>query len=246
MARKPKKAQSAEADLTPTDEAVHTAPLEISPTTTEDNNTVHHETFETPAIPTQTLVIAGLSFSVKAPYAEGHVATAGEAAALNQTLAENLRNNFAKKVKEVKGENATVSDEVKAKLDEELALYEATYSFDKVRAVRAPRQTFVDPVEREAFKSASAFVEAALNAKGLSKKALKPENFKQLVLDVLVKRPEIREAARRHVEALNAVAHDAIAGLQDAEIELREAEEEPEVTEEEPEVTDLSDDASFE
>ena len=166
------------------------------------------------------------------------MATAGEAAALNQTLAENLRNNFAKKVKEVKGENATVSDEVKAKLDEELALYEATYSFDKVRAVRAPRQTFVDPVEREAFKSASAFVEAALNAKGLSKKALKPENFKQLVLDVLAKRPEIREAARRHVEALNAVAHDAIAGLEDAEIELREAEEEPEVT-------DLSDDASF-
>ena len=55
MARKPKKAQSAEADLTPTDEAVHTAPLEITPTTTEDNNTVHHETFETPAIPTQTL-----------------------------------------------------------------------------------------------------------------------------------------------------------------------------------------------
>ena len=240
MARKPKKAQSAEADLTPTDEAVHTAPLEITPTTTEDNNTVHHDyTVETPAIPTQTLVIAGLSFTVKAPYAEGHVATAGEAAALNQTLAENLRNNFAKKVKEVKGENATVSDEVKAKLDEELALYEATYSFDKVRAVRAPRQTFVDPVEREAFKSASAFVEAALNAKGLSKKALKPENFKQLVLDVLAKRPEIREAARRHVEALNAVAHDAIAGLEDAEIELREEEAEPEVT-------DLSDDASFE
>ena len=217
MAKKPKTTPS-EATLSEATETFNNP---------EDTNTTMNDySDETPApaqpVATQTLVIAGFSFTVKAPYTEGHFLTAGEAKALNQTLAENLRNNFAKKVKELKGDRATLSDDEKAGLDEELAAYEATYSFDKVRAT-TPRTTFVDPVEREAFKSAAALVEASLNARGIAKKALKPENFKALVTGVLEKRPEIREAARRHVEALNAVAHDAIAGLADAELDFKDS-----------------------
>src|ERR1700738_2921098 len=43
--------------------------------------------------------IAKQTFSVFIPFAEGDILTAGEAAALNQTFSENVRNNFAKTVK---------------------------------------------------------------------------------------------------------------------------------------------------
>lgn len=43
--------------------------------------------------------IAKTVFSVYVPFSEGDVLTAGEANALNQTFAENIRNNFAKTVK---------------------------------------------------------------------------------------------------------------------------------------------------
>jgi hypothetical protein len=173
-------------------------------------------------VPTQTLVIAGLTFTVQSPYAEGHALTPGEARALNQTRAENLRNNFAKKVQEAKGENATVPDDVWQKLAAELAEYESTYSFEKVRS-SAPRQTHIDPVEKEAHRQAAHIVEAALNARNIAKKNIKPENFKALVAEVLLKRPEIREASRRHVEALSAIGHEAISALEDSTLEFNAA-----------------------
>ena len=46
-----------------------------------------------------TITIQGESFSVDMPYSEGHVCTSTQAGALNQTRAENLRNNFASSVK---------------------------------------------------------------------------------------------------------------------------------------------------
>jgi hypothetical protein len=41
--------------------------------------------------------IKGQTFTMLPRYAEGHICTAGEAAALNQTLRENVRNNLADK-----------------------------------------------------------------------------------------------------------------------------------------------------
>jgi hypothetical protein len=49
------------------------------------------------------VTIAGEVFKIDTPYTEGHTCTAGEASALNQVRHENLRNNFAKKVKDAKG-----------------------------------------------------------------------------------------------------------------------------------------------
>jgi hypothetical protein len=179
---------------------------------------------DAPGAATQALVIAGLTFTIGSPYAEGHPLTAGEARALNQTRAENLRNNFAKTVTAAKGDNATVSDETKAELDAKLATYESEYSFEKVRS-SSPRAAHVDPVEREALRQGAIFVEAALNAKGIAKKSVKPDNFKVLVQEVLTKRPEIREAARRHIEALHAIGHEAIASLEDSNVELNDVDE---------------------
>ena len=56
-------------------------------------------TKETPQVP---FVIQGKTFLVYQPYVEGHVNTAGESSALNQTLAENTRNNLASEAKEGK------------------------------------------------------------------------------------------------------------------------------------------------
>ena len=50
--------------------------------------------------PTQTITIAELQFTVPLRYAEGHVLTAGEANALNQTYLENCRNNLSGRAKD--------------------------------------------------------------------------------------------------------------------------------------------------
>jgi hypothetical protein len=49
---------------------------------------------------TQAITIAGTRFTVPVRYAEGHVLTAGEANALNQTYLENCRNNLSRKAKD--------------------------------------------------------------------------------------------------------------------------------------------------
>src|SRR5215471_12844559 len=46
------------------------------------------------------ITIAGKTFNAPVRYEEGHELTSGEANALNQTYHENLRNNFAKRVKD--------------------------------------------------------------------------------------------------------------------------------------------------
>jgi hypothetical protein len=54
-----------------------------------------------PAIETTIpMKIMGLQFEVRAPYSAGHLCTAGEARALNQTRLENIRNNLAAKAKQ--------------------------------------------------------------------------------------------------------------------------------------------------
>ncbi len=53
----------------------------------------------TESTPRSTITIAGETFSAPQPYTEGHVLSGNEANALNQVFAENLRNNFASKVK---------------------------------------------------------------------------------------------------------------------------------------------------
>ena len=52
------------------------------------------------------IIIQGVTFNVPTPYAEGHVLATNEASALNQLLHENLRNNFASKVKAKRGDDA--------------------------------------------------------------------------------------------------------------------------------------------
>lgn len=105
--------------------------------------TIEGEIFECPDHP---------SLYVGATMTEGHVAS------LMQTRRENLRNNFAKKVKTAK-ENGGVTPEVHAAFAE----YASKYEFG-VRQPGAPRVTR-DPVEKEAFKIMKSAVSSAYRAK---------------------------------------------------------------------------------
>ena len=81
--------------------------------------------------PTQTITIAGTMFTVRLRYAEGHLLTAGEANALNQTYLENCRNNLSGKAKD-----GTLTQEI---VDQ----YAASYQFGQRTGGFGPS----DPVE---------------------------------------------------------------------------------------------------
>lgn len=97
-----------------------------------------------------TITIQGYEFDAPSPYAEGHVMLANEASALNQTFAENLRNNFAKTVATAKEANGDkLPADVITALHAEFDDYAANYQF----GVRRPGE--VDPVRLVQKKGAS-------------------------------------------------------------------------------------------
>lgn len=97
--------------------------------------------------------IGGIIVQVPAPYAEGQTITAGEAAMLNQTLAENFSNNLRKKVEQFVPEGAAEGTTPRvATVEEAQALVDA-YAASYEPGVRTGgggggRKT-LDPVEKE-------------------------------------------------------------------------------------------------
>lgn len=112
--------------------------------------------------------IAGMNLTIPAPFTEGHVCTTGEAASLNQTLAENVRNNLREQAQK-HVENGGTAETFQAEVDK----YVAEYKFGVTRTV-GPR---LDPVE-------AALQELAL---GLAKKIAKKsgEKLNEVGLSVL-------------------------------------------------------------
>ena len=99
---------------------------------------------------TEQITIAGRTFTVPTPFAEGHVLNANEASALNQTFHENIRNNTAKKIKEIEDQ-----EQAKAVVDD----YADGYQF----GVRSGGGGFRgDPVMTEAMSIAREAVRRGL------------------------------------------------------------------------------------
>jgi hypothetical protein len=139
-----------------------------------------------PAIETvsafHTITIAGHRFNVPIPYKAGHVCTEGEANALNQTFAENIRNNLAAKAKDGSLTQADVDT------------YAASYAFGAGGKAFGPR----DPIMAEALRLAA--LRVRLTAKGGKPSAADAKGY----LDA---HPELMERARRNVdEALADIA----------------------------------------
>lgn len=159
------------------------------------------------------ITIQGHVFVVPAPYSEGHVINGPEAATLNQTFRENLRNNFASRLRRVSEEHGKdVPEHIMLELKASFQKYADEYEFQGKR-VGVTR----DPVASEATKIAKDKIREALAKRGTSVKNLKEGKFDELVAGLLHTDPKYatqREAiwaeAKRRIESANAVALEAI------------------------------------
>lgn len=145
------------------------------------------------------ITIAGKVFNAPLRYEEGHELTAGEAAALNQTYHENLRNNFAKKVKDALAGGAFNQHTLQSEFDR----YAESYAFGvRVAGGGTPR----DPVMKEALAIAKTRLLAALKKKGINPNTVDAAVKTAKAKELIEKRPEIMELARQRVSEAQAAA----------------------------------------
>ena len=177
---------------------------------------------ETAAAPTTAstdeITIAGQVFSVPVRYAAGHVLTEGEASALNQTYHENLRNNFAKTVKDARvvPANAETGAEASTKeltesdvaaLQSELDTYAAQYEFGvRTASTRVP----ADPVAREAINIAKEVIRAKLRE---TKQTATAEQVAELANKLVERDGKYHELAQQRVDAMKAIADASLGDL---------------------------------
>ena len=165
---------------------------------------------------TKTITIQHETFEVSTPYAEGHTCTVAEAKALNQTRAENIRNNMAKVVsasREAAGltdKDQHLSDKELAELQNAVTAYDATYEFT-LASVGGGRKSR-DPIEVEATKIARASIAAQLKDMGMTMKAANdknPEALKAMIAE-LAENKTVIAAAKSAVAKRNKIAEETV------------------------------------
>ena len=164
---------------------------------------------------TKTITIQGLIAEVAAPYVEGHKVTEAEAAALNQTRAEAIRNNTARLVKaaiaEAEAEDAEgLPEEIVTSLLGQIAAYDSEYEFS-MASVGGGR-TSSDPVEVEAKKIARQLINAQIKAQGKKVSEVDKDKY-NAALATVAAREDIRDQAKAAIEARNAAAEAAMEGV---------------------------------
>ena len=138
--------------------------------------------------PRKDITCAKKIFSIPMPFEAGHVCTQNEANALNQLLAENVRNNIAGKLK--KDTDVT---------QEEFDAYVASYDFG-VRAVSTK-----DPVEKIIRELVESKINAQLAAKGMSKKSMSAEQYDEAVENAIAANREVLQARARQILEMKAI-----------------------------------------
>jgi len=135
--------------------------------------------------PKADITIQGQKYQVPQPYAPEHVCTEAEAKALNGLIAENARNNFARRLKKINEENGKLAEGVEpqpmpsqAELDDYLKSYE-------IGARKIAVQ--LSPLDKEKKRLASEMLTTALRAKGRQKKDLTTEAVEGLLQQILTK-----------------------------------------------------------
>lgn len=109
----------------------------------------------TPSTPYVSIMIAGDNFNVLQPYKAGDVLNAGEASALNQTRAENIRNNMAGKAKALKDSGSYAQDVFQGTVTD----YDTDYEFGQ----RTGGGRSGDPVKTEAMAITRDLVRQAIS-----------------------------------------------------------------------------------
>jgi hypothetical protein len=168
------------------------------------------------------LTVQGILFTMPGTprYSEGHVLTAVEASVLNQTFAENLRNNWAGKLKaklEAAAPGVGVADlpeDIISALQSEFTAYAEGYTF----GYRTPRVQ-LDPVEHLARKLAKDLVVGALRKNGIDLKTVTKEKMEEYVSSLVEKRPDIRKEAAKRLKTQKAMAESILNDIGGGEAE---------------------------
>lgn len=158
------------------------------------------------------ITINGAKFEIEDLYAEGHTVNENEASALNQTRAENIRNNFSTKVKAAIKEagvkdGSDLDDDALTKLAEELGEYVASYEFGKRVAGTGGGSRSKDPVEKEMLNIARQTVRDAIKAKGIKISDVPGAKITELANGIIEKdeegriRAQAEEIVKRKQEA---------------------------------------------
>lgn len=162
-----------------------------------------NDTTQGQAPSSQKITISGFSIALPIRFVEGHVCSANEAKALQQTFTENVRNNMAKLVAKAKADAGPdgLSPEATAELHGKITDYAISYQF----AARQ-RAEPVDPIEREARKLARQAYVDALKGKGIDPKTIDADALAEKVDWILENRSWYREEAQRRHDAAKASA----------------------------------------
>lgn len=143
--------------------------------------------------PSREITIQGKQFSVPEPFSEGHTCTTAEASALNQVLAENVRNNNANAVKKAVEDGSFDQATAQKWLDDYIAAYEF--------GARRSGGRIADPVERRALELATEKVKEKIRAHPeYSLSDFPAAKIRELAESVLEKNPALREAAKQSIE----------------------------------------------
>lgn len=164
----------------------------------------------TDATPTKEITIKGLIFVVPAPYTEGHVLKANEASVLNQTLAENLRNNFATSVadavEQAGGEDKVDLGSLQAALND----YVAEYEFGVRRAGSGAGAPKLEPRVRIARDLAKNKVKESIRKAGHKVSDFSAEKINALAMALIEKNDWFLSEADRQLKAQQKAAADTL------------------------------------
>jgi hypothetical protein len=151
------------------------------------------------------ITIQNTPFRVPMRYAAGHTLNDNEAAALNQTLHENLRNIWAPKVKHGLA-NGESPETLQAKFD----AYAADYQFGRRRARRGAQEG-PDPVPTMALTMAKDLVRRVVKEKNLGWPTSKISTAAKQLIDRQGPEGPLMQAARQRAEAERAAGEAAMA-----------------------------------
>jgi len=194
MSRKHKAAVAPVEDEVP-DYATEPTPTETEPMDYQDHNEADAEAGYDD-VPTKDIRIGAMSLTVRLPFKEGHVCTAAEARALNQTRLENIRNTATAKAKAASEKNLDLGEVL-----EEIRQYEASYEFT-IGSKRGPRIGSVsrDPVDVEERRLARESLHKLLKDRGYVLKEVAEEQ-KEAILERFLQSGHYRAQAEANVKA---------------------------------------------
>ena len=161
---------------------------------------------------TKTIVVQGVQVDVSTPYQPGHALTEAEAKALNQLRLENIRNNVAPKVKELKdGREATeLSQEELNKVTQIVQERDANYEFTMGGGGGGGRTA--DPLEKELRSLAREIVSGKIREKGYKIKDVPKEKVESLMEQVMGNE-DVQKMAQKRLKEKQKIADASAADL---------------------------------